>query len=108
VGKGPRAGPEPRRSRGMKVAVVGGGLAGLAAAIACADGGAEGALYEARSRLGGATFSLERSGRGLENGPHAPAPWCTPRLPLLPRFSRGVRARSPAPAAAAAGGAGAP
>jgi len=46
----------------MKVVVVGGGLAGLAAAIACADRGAEVTLYEGRSRLGGATFSFERNG----------------------------------------------
>ncbi len=61
-----------------RVAVVGGGLAGLAAAIDCADGGAAVTLYEARSRLGGATFSFERNGLWLDNGQHVALRCCTP------------------------------
>ena len=69
----------------MKVAVVGGGLAGLAAAISCADGGAEVTLYEARSRLGGATFSFERNGLELDNGQHVALRCCTAYLGFLRR-----------------------
>jgi squalene-associated FAD-dependent desaturase len=47
----------------MRAAVVGGGLAGLAAAIDLADAGAEVTLYEARPTLGGAVQTLpERDG----------------------------------------------
>jgi squalene-associated FAD-dependent desaturase len=70
----------------VKVAVVGGGLAGLAAAIACADGGAEVTLYEARSRLGGATFSFERNGLELDNGQHVALRCCTAYLGFLRRI----------------------
>jgi squalene-associated FAD-dependent desaturase len=55
---------------GPRIAVVGGGLAGLAAAIECADGGADVTLYEARQRLGGATFSVDRKGHSIDNGQH--------------------------------------
>jgi hydroxysqualene dehydroxylase len=70
----------------MKVAVVGGGLAGLAAAIACGDGGAEVTLFEARSRLGGATFSFERNGLELDNGQHVALRCCTAYLDFLRRI----------------------
>jgi squalene-associated FAD-dependent desaturase len=47
----------------LKVAVVGGGLAGLAAALGLVDGGAEVTLLEARPTLGGAVQTLpERDG----------------------------------------------
>ena len=70
----------------MRVAVVGGGLAGLAAAIECADSGAEVTLYEARSRLGGATFSFERRGLELDNGQHVALRCCTAYLAFLRRL----------------------
>jgi squalene-associated FAD-dependent desaturase len=70
----------------MKVAVVGGGLAGLAAALACADGGAEVVLYEGRSRLGGATFSFERGGLELDNGQHVALRCCTEYRGFLRRI----------------------
>ena len=69
-----------------RVAVVGGGLAGLAAAIECADGGASVTLYEARSRLGGATFSFERNGLELDNGQHVALRCCTGYLGFLRRL----------------------
>jgi len=43
-----------------RVAVVGGGLAGLTAALACADAGADVVLLESRPRLGGLTASFEK------------------------------------------------
>jgi squalene-associated FAD-dependent desaturase len=70
----------------MKVAVVGGGLAGLAAALACADGGAQVVLYEGRSRLGGATFSFERNGLELDNGQHVALRCCSEYLGFLRRI----------------------
>jgi len=54
----------------MRVAIVGGGLAGIAAALECADAGAEVMLLEGRPRLGGATFSIRRDGIWMDNGQH--------------------------------------
>jgi len=50
------------------VAVVGGGLAGLAAARELAASGLEVLLVEARDRLGGRTWTAEHLGRPLEMG----------------------------------------
>ena len=69
-----------------RIAVIGGGLAGLAAAIECADGGASVTLYESRSRLGGATFSFERNGLELDNGQHVALRCCTAYLGFLRRI----------------------
>src|SRR5436190_18907663 len=44
----------------MKAAVVGGGLAGLSAALDLVDAGYEVSLYEARPTLGGAVQTLPR------------------------------------------------
>jgi uncharacterized protein with NAD-binding domain and iron-sulfur cluster len=69
-----------------RVAVVGGGLAGLAAALECAESGAEVTLFEARSRLGGATFSVGRNGYWLDNGQHVALRCCTEYLAFLRRL----------------------
>jgi squalene-associated FAD-dependent desaturase len=53
-----------------EVVVVGGGLAGLAAAVRLAEGGAGVTLFEARPRLGGATHSFVRDGLTVDNGQH--------------------------------------
>jgi len=45
-----------------RVGVVGGGLAGLTAALRCADEGFAVTLFEARPRLGGLTHSFQRDG----------------------------------------------
>jgi squalene-associated FAD-dependent desaturase len=68
------------------VAVVGGGLAGLAAAIACGDAGAEVTLFEARPRLGGATWSTELQGLRVDNGQHVFLRCCTEYLGFLRRL----------------------
>jgi squalene-associated FAD-dependent desaturase len=75
----------------MKAIVVGGGLAGIAAALELADGGADVTLLEARPRLGGATFSFERDGRLLDNGQHVALRCCTVYLAFLERIGASDR-----------------
>ncbi|HEY3712872.1 MAG TPA: hydroxysqualene dehydroxylase HpnE [Amycolatopsis sp.] len=53
-----------------RVVVVGGGLAGLAAACKLVGRGHQVTLVEARARLGGATFSFDRDGLAVDNGQH--------------------------------------
>ncbi|MGH3002524.1 MAG: hydroxysqualene dehydroxylase HpnE [Gaiellaceae bacterium] len=72
--------------RGLNVAVVGGGLAGISAALECADAGADVTLYESRRWLGGATFSIERDGRLLDNGQHVLLRCCVAYRALLGRL----------------------
>ena len=69
--------PQGQGAGRPRVGVVGGGLAGLAAAVAAADGGADVALYERAPRLGGATWSFERNGRWFDNGQHVFMRCCT-------------------------------
>ncbi|HWB21645.1 MAG TPA: hydroxysqualene dehydroxylase HpnE [Gaiellaceae bacterium] len=69
-----------------RIAVVGGGLAGLAAALECADAGATVTLFESRSRLGGATFSVQRHGYWLDNGQHVALRCCTAYRSFLRRL----------------------
>ena len=70
----------------MKATVIGGGLAGLAAAVELVDAGVEVTLHEARPRLGGATFSFERDGLWLDNGQHVALRCCTAYLAFLRRI----------------------
>ena len=51
-----------RERRARVVRRVGGGLAGITAALDCAAAGAEVTLVEVRPRLGGAAYSFERDG----------------------------------------------
>src|SRR4029078_10162568 len=67
-GRGARPGGEDQMS--FKVAVIGGGLAGITAAIALAETGADVTLLEARPRLGGATCSFSRDGLTVDTGQH--------------------------------------
>jgi squalene-associated FAD-dependent desaturase len=55
---------------GDRAVVVGGGLAGIAAAIDLADAGLPVTLLEARPWLGGATWSFGRRGLTIDNGQH--------------------------------------
>lgn len=50
--------------------VVGGGLAGISAALLAADAGARVTLLESRAGLGGATHSFVRDGLTTDNGQH--------------------------------------
>ncbi|MGH3263610.1 MAG: hydroxysqualene dehydroxylase HpnE, partial [Trebonia sp.] len=82
----------------MKVVVVGGGLAGITAAIALAKARHEVTLLEAKPRLGGATMSFNRDGLVVDTGQHVFLRCCTayrglldrlgvtPHAPLQPRF----------------------
>ena len=79
-------GAEPRGSGRVRVTVVGGGLGGIAAALSCADGGAEVTLVEVRPRLGGAAYSFERDGMLLDNGQHVFLRCCTAYRALLERL----------------------
>jgi len=74
----------------MKVAVVGGGLAGLAAALDLVDAGADVTLHEARPTLGGAVQTLpEREGDPQpppDNGQHIALGCFTEYLRFLGRI----------------------
>jgi squalene-associated FAD-dependent desaturase len=69
-----------------RVVVVGGGLAGITAAIALREGGADVTLLEARPRLGGATCSFTRAGLVVDNGQHVFLRCCSAYRGLLARL----------------------
>ncbi len=69
-----------------RVGVVGGGLAGIAAALTAVDAGAEVVLFERRARLGGLTTSIERNGLTFDNGQHVFLRCCTEYRRLLDRI----------------------
>jgi hydroxysqualene dehydroxylase len=60
-----------------RVIVVGGGLAGITAALDCAAAGHAVTLLESRGRLGGQAYSFEREGRTADNGQHVFLRCCT-------------------------------
>ena len=55
---------------GERVVVIGGGLAGITAALNLAEAGVSVVLLEARPWLGGATWSFGRRGLTIDNGQH--------------------------------------
>ena len=61
---------EDRASQRLTVAVIGGGWAGSAAALALADKGFSVALYEMAPALGGRARRVVRDGLPLDNGQH--------------------------------------
>jgi squalene-associated FAD-dependent desaturase len=69
-----------------RVLVIGGGLAGIAAALDCAAAGARVTLVEVRRRLGGAAYSFERDGMRFDNGQHVFLRCCTAYRALLARL----------------------
>jgi hydroxysqualene dehydroxylase len=77
----------------LKAAVVGGGLAGLAAALELVDAGAEVTLYEARPTLGGAVQTLPAREGDPEpppdNGQHIALGCFTEYLRFLERIGEG-------------------
>jgi squalene-associated FAD-dependent desaturase len=76
-----------------RICVVGGGLAGMAAALACADAGAEVTLVERRRRLGGATWSFRHNGLWFDNGQHVFLRCCTAYRAFLERLGVADRVR---------------
>ncbi len=76
---------------GRRVVVIGGGLAGIAAALDCASGGAEVTLVEVRRRLGGAAYSFEREGLQIDNGQHVFLRSCVAYRRLLQRLGSAHR-----------------
>jgi squalene-associated FAD-dependent desaturase len=71
---------------GSRVVVVGGGLAGITAALRCADAGCAVTLIEARPALGGLTHSFRRGDLSVDNGQHVFLRCCTSYLALLDRL----------------------
>ena len=69
-----------------RVAVVGGGLAGISAALHCADAGCSVVLYETRRNLGGLTHSFHRGELAVDNGQHVFLRCCTAYRELLDRL----------------------
>ena len=96
------------RPQEPRVVVIGGGLAGITAAIALAESGAQVTLLEARPRLGGATCSFTRDGLTVDTGQHIFLGCCsayrgllgklgmTAHAPLQDRFDVTVLAPGPA------------
>ncbi|WP_262403730.1 FAD-dependent oxidoreductase, partial [Actinomadura sp. CNU-125] len=70
----------------MSVVIVGGGLAGISAAIALRESGVPVTLLEARPWLGGATHSFERGELSVDNGQHVFLRCCTAYQGLLQRL----------------------
>ena len=84
--------------RGARVAVVGGGLAGISAAVEAAARGARVTLLERRPFLGGKAFSFTdpRTGDEIDNGQHVHLGCCTAYTALLGRIgSLGLTAMQP-------------
>jgi squalene-associated FAD-dependent desaturase len=69
-----------------RIVVVGGGLAGITAALDCASAGAAVTLLESRGRLGGAAYSFTRDGIVADNGQHVFLRCCTAYRELLDRI----------------------
>jgi squalene-associated FAD-dependent desaturase len=70
----------------QQVAVIGGGLAGITAAIDLAEAGHEVVLLEARPRLGGAASSYQRGEMTIDNGQHVILRCCDQYQALLARL----------------------
>ncbi|MYC30142.1 MAG: FAD-dependent oxidoreductase [Chloroflexi bacterium] len=83
--------PRPNGDSVADVVILGGGIAGIAAALELLDAGFEVTLIEARSFLGGRAFSFTDRVTGLEldNGQHVTVACCTHFIGFLERL--GVR-----------------
>ncbi len=76
MGGGAKPGWRPIMSA-RRVTIIGGGLAGISAALECRRAGASVTLLESRGRLGGAAFSFTREGIRADNGQHVFLRCCT-------------------------------
>jgi squalene-associated FAD-dependent desaturase len=86
VPAGPGQSGAGRDRSGRHVVVVGGGLAGITAAIALREAGSRVTLLESRPRLGGATCSFTRGGLVVDNGQHVFLGCCTAYRELIDRL----------------------
>jgi squalene-associated FAD-dependent desaturase len=86
VGGGAKHARWQRLTDGRRVVVIGGGLAGIVAALDCAAAGARVTLVEVRRRLGGAAYSFERDGLRIDNGQHVFLRCCAAYRALLARL----------------------
>ena len=86
---------QDQRLTGASVAIVGGGLAGLAAACALADSGYRVTLYERRPYLGGRASSYQHPGTGevVDNCQHVLLGCCTNLLDFYRRTNTTDRVR---------------
>lgn len=69
-----------------RVGVIGGGLAGITAAVRLADAGCDVILFEAKPRLGGLTHSFRHGDLDVDNGQHVFMRCCTAYRALLDRL----------------------
>ncbi|MYQ95025.1 NAD(P)-binding protein [Streptomyces sp. SID4946] len=76
-GARPAPGQRTPESAARSAVVIGGGLAGITAALALADAGVRVALLEGRPRLGGLAFSFQRGELTVDNGQHVYLRCCT-------------------------------
>lgn len=76
-----------------RVAVVGGGLAGLAAALALKEAGLRVELFERARLLGGRTTSFVVDGDEVDNGQHVFLGCCTAFIDLATRLGLSARLR---------------
>ncbi len=77
------------------VVVIGGGLAGISAALELARAGARVTLLESRGSLGGATWSVEKDGLIFDNGQHVYLRCCTAYASFLERLDAGDMVAAP-------------
>ncbi|MGW4652120.1 hydroxysqualene dehydroxylase HpnE [Kitasatospora sp. NPDC004289] len=75
--------------RELTAVVVGGGLAGITAALRLAEAGRRVTLVEARPRLGGLAFSFRRGELTVDNGQHVFLRCCTAYRGLIDRLGAG-------------------
>lgn len=75
------------RPDGAAAVVIGGGLAGVTAALQLADAGLRVTLLEGRPRLGGLAFSFRRGELTVDNGQHVFLRCCTAYRWFLDRIS---------------------
>ncbi|WP_416071347.1 hydroxysqualene dehydroxylase HpnE [Streptomyces sp. ME02-8801-2C] len=77
MSEGTQPGERPGHHGEKTAVVVGGGLAGITAALSLADAGVRVTLIEGRPRLGGLAFSFQRDGLTVDNGQHVYLRCCT-------------------------------
>ncbi|MFI5530811.1 hydroxysqualene dehydroxylase HpnE [Kitasatospora sp. NPDC051853] len=78
-----------RHDREPSAVVVGGGLAGITAALRLAEAGRRVTLVETRPRLGGLAFSFRRGELTVDNGQHVFLRCCTAYRGLIDRLGAG-------------------